>query len=144
MRHPASALAAFALLVLPAALAAQTPASTSAASRPAGCRGTLTQASSVSSPLPGPDGQPIVIPSYSIVTEVYENSPAAAAGIKTGDMVLRQDGRDLVADPPSPPRLAGDTVELTVLRDGVILPITVVLGRWDPVEQVGDQPRVSA
>lgn len=133
MRQPGSTLAAaFALLLLPAALAAQTTGTAPAGSRPVGCRGTSSESSSISGV--GPGGQTVVIPSYPRIVDVQEDSPAEVAGMRYGDLVLLQDGRDLVANPPTEPRLAGDTVQLVVLRGETEVPITIVLGRWDPPE----------
>jgi len=145
MRHPSSVsvsalAAAFALLLLPAALASQTTGSAPADPRPVGCRGTSSESSAISAP--GPGGQSIVIPSYPTVVDVQKDSPAELAGMRIGDMVLRQDDQDLVADPPGEPRFAGDTIQLVVLREGATVPITVVLGRWDPAEETPDQPRI--
>lgn len=122
--------AALALLLLPAALPAQTSGSTPGASRPVGCRGTNTQTYSVT--LNRPNTEPIEFPSYSEIVDVTPGSPAEAAGMRFGDLIVAQDGRDLIANPPRQPRLAGDTVVFTVRRNGAEIPITVVLGRWDP------------
>jgi S1-C subfamily serine protease len=126
-----------AVLVLPAALAAQ---ATPTASRPVGCRGTTSETSSMT--LTGANGQPVVIPSYPMIETVQPGSPAERAGMRYGDLVLLQDGRDLVGNPPEQPRLAGDTVQLVVLREGREVPITVVLGAWDPPQEAPDVERV--
>ncbi len=135
MRHRASVStlgAAFALLLLPAALAAQTAGPTPGSARPAGCRGINSESSSITRV--GRDGQPYVFPSYATVADVQKDSPAEAAGLQIGDLLILQDGRDLVGSPPKQPRLAGDTVQLVVLRGGTEVPLTLVLGRWDPPE----------
>jgi S1-C subfamily serine protease len=135
MRHRASASllgTAFALLLLPAALAAQTGGPTPGASRPAGCRGINGESSSIN--LVGRGGQPVSFPSYTTVADVHKDSPAEAAGIQPGDVLIAQDGRDLVGSPPRQPRLAGDTVQLVVLRGDREVPLTLVFGRWDPPE----------
>jgi hypothetical protein len=132
MRHPASVpiLFAFALLLLPAAMAAQTDGTAQVVSRPAGCRGTNSESSSITGV--GPGGQPVEFPSYTRVVEVYEGSPAQRAGMRAGDFVILQDGRDLVGNPPTEPSFAGDTVQLVVRRGDAEVPLTLVLGRWDP------------
>lgn len=117
-----------AALLLPAVLAAQTPGG----SRPAGCRGINTQTSAISGV--APNGQRVELPSYPVVEAVHENSPAALAGMLRQDIIILQDGHDLVVDPPTEPHFAGDTVQLTVRRGDVEVPLTVVLGRWDPPE----------
>jgi hypothetical protein len=135
-----SILAALVLLLAPAALAAQTTGTPQNASRPPGCRGTNSQSSSLT--LPGLDGKPVEIPSYGEVVNVQPGSPAEIAGMQVGDMVLLQDGHDLVANPPTQPRLAGDTVQFVVLRAGAEVPLTVVLGRWDPPQETEGVTRV--
>jgi predicted metalloprotease with PDZ domain len=136
----ASAIAAaFALLALPAAVRAQATATPPAASRPAGCRGTTSQTSSFTAT--GTDGKEYTFPGYSEVQDVQPGSPAALAGFRFGDRVILQDGHDLIADPP-PPAFAGDTVVFTVRRGGSLVPLTVVLGRWDPAEEAPGVTRV--
>ena len=125
------------VLLLPAALAAQTPA----ASRPVGCRGTNSSTSTVTLG-GGPNGAPVVIPSYSTVESVQPGSPAEAGGMKAGDIVLTQDGYDLVGNPPPRPALAGDTVQLVVRRAGNNVTLTLVLGRWDPPQEQEGVTRV--
>lgn len=132
--------AVLALLLLPAALAAQTTGSTPGAQRPIGCRGTTTETSSIT--LPGPNGEPVEFPSYPMIESVQPGSPAERGGMKMGDLVLVQDGHDLVGDPPAPPALAGDTVQFLVWRDDREVPLTVVLGRWDPPEETPGVTRV--
>jgi S1-C subfamily serine protease len=127
---------AFVLLLLPSALAAQTPGT----SRPAGCRGTTSQTSSLT--LQGANGESVVIPSYPMIETVQPGSPAEMAGMRYGDLVVLQDGHDLVGSPPTRPLLAGDTVQLVVRRDDREVPLTVVLGRWDPPQETPDVERV--
>ena len=132
--------AAFVLVVLPAALAAQTTGPAPSAARPPGCRGTTSQTSSFT--LPRSNGEPVVFPTYAQIEEVQPGSPAEVAGMKYGDLVILQDGRDLIANPPKEPRLAGDTVQFVVRRDGAEVPLTVVLGRWDPPQEAPGVTRV--
>lgn len=134
----ASILPALALVLLPAALAAQTAPN---AQRPPGCRGTNSQTSNIALPA-GPNGSPIVIPSYSTVESVTPGSPAQAAGMRPGDIVITQNGRDLVGNPPTQPALAGDTVELMVRREGRNVTLRVVLGAWDPPQEQPGVERV--
>jgi hypothetical protein len=139
MRLPSSSSiypAAFVLLLLPTALAAQAPAT----SRPGGCRGTTSQTSSIT--LQGTSGESVVIPSYPMIETVQPGSPAQRAGMRYGDLVVLQDGHDLVGNPPTRSLFAGDTVRLVVRRDDREVPLTVVLGRWDPPEETPDAERV--
>ena len=136
-----SALAsALALLVIPAALPAQTNAPAPAAARPVGCRGTTSQTSSTT--LPRGDGTFVEFPSYPRTETVQPGSPAERAGFRMNDVVILQDGHDLVGSPPEHPALAGDTVVFTVRRDGALIPLTVVLGRWDPPQEAPGVTRV--
>lgn len=128
-----------ALLLLPAALAAQTAAPTSGASRPPGCRGTNTQTSTFA--LGSVNGQRVPFSTYARIESVQPGSPAELAGFRAGDIVVAQNGRDLIANPP-PPALAGDTVQFLVRREGREVPLTVVLGRWDPPQEAEGVTRV--
>ena len=135
-----SALAsALALLVLPAALPAQSSAPTPAATRPPGCRGVTNETSSVT--LPRGDGTFVEFPSYPRIETVQPGSPAERAGFRMNDVVILQNGRDMIGNPP-PPALAGDTVVFTVRREGREIPLTVVLGHWDPPQEAPGVTRV--
>ena len=133
-----SSLAAAFALLLPAALAAQS--ATPPATRPPGCRGTNTSTSSFTIPREG--ATPWVFPSYAEIESVQPGSPAELGGMKVGDVVMAQDGHDLVANPPKQPALAGDTVRFVVWREGREVPLTVVLGRWDPPQESPGVTRV--
>jgi len=132
--------AAFVILLLPAALAAQT-ADTTAATRPPGCRG-VTSSTSGSGFVPQGGGPPVVFPGYAEIETVQPGSPAERAGFRPYDVVVAQDGRDLIANPPTRPYLAGDTTVFVVRRKGVEIPLTVVLGRWDPPQEAPGVTRV--
>ena len=143
MRLPPSVCtlaAAVAALLLPAALPAQAAAAAPAASRPAGCRGVTSQSSSFT--LTPAGGTPIEFPSYGEIETVQPGSPAELAGFRPYDVVVAQNGHDLVANPPAQPALAGDTVVFVVRRNGTEIPLTVVLGRWDPPEAAPGVTRV--
>lgn len=126
-----------ALLLLPGALAAQT----ANASRPVGCRGTTSQTSSITLTRTA-DGQPVEFPDYPVIESVQPGSPAELAGFRYGDVVVVQDGRDLIANPPTQPRLAGDTVQFVVRRRDEEIPLTVVMGYWDPPQETPGVERV--
>jgi S1-C subfamily serine protease len=129
-------LAVVVLLHLPAALAAQTTAPTPGAPRPPGCRGVTSTTNTVSL---SPEW---VFPSYAVIESVQPGSPAALAGFRPWDVVVMQDGRDLIANPPTQPALAGDTVVFTVRRNDVEIPLTVVMGRWDPPQEAPGVTRI--
>jgi S1-C subfamily serine protease len=136
------------LTVAPAVLgllllcSATAQAQTSAPPPPRGCRGTNVQTSSIT--VPAPLGGPAIeFPSYPVIESVQPGSPAERAGLRSGDKLILQDGRDLVAlGPPENPPVAGQTVRFLVERAGRELPITVVLGRWDPAEEAEGVTRV--
>jgi PDZ domain-containing protein/aspartyl protease len=64
---------------------------------------------------------------------VVENSPAREAGVQVGDVVTRVNGRDVKAgDLPGlreTMRRAGEQLDMTVLRDGKELPVTLRTAR---------------
>jgi S1-C subfamily serine protease len=132
--------AAFAALLFPAALAAQAAAITPGASRPPGCRGVTSQTSEFTLPREGKE--PVVFSTYPQIETVQPGSPAESAGMKEGDFTILQDGHDLIANPPAKSYLAGDTVQFVVRRDGREIPLTVVLGRWDPPEEADGVTRI--
>jgi hypothetical protein len=140
-RSVSTLAAAFALVVLPAALSAQqAPAAAPAATRPVGCRGTTSQTSSTT--FLRADSVPVEFPGYPTIESVQPGSPAEKAGFRYGDMVVAQGGRDLIGNPPTQPALAGDTVVFVVRRNDVEIPLTVVMGRWDPPEAAEGVTRV--
>jgi predicted metalloprotease with PDZ domain len=125
--------AAFAVLLLPAALSAQTTGPAPAATRPPGCRGVNSSTSAFTLPRQG--GAPVTFPSYAEIETVQPGSPAERAGFRPYDIVVAQDGHDLIANPPTRAYLAGDTTVFVVRRRGTEIPLTVVLGRWDPPQE---------
>ena len=140
-RSVSTLAATFALLVLPAALSAQqTPAATPTATRPPGCRGVTSETSS--STFLTADSVAVEFPSYPVIETVQPGSPAEKAGFRYGDMVVAQGGRDLIGNPPTQPVLAGDTVVFVVRRGDVEIPLTVVMGRWDPPQEAQGVTRV--
>jgi len=68
-----------------------------------------------------------------LVAEAQKNSPAAAAGVKSGDVITAVDG-DPVADPHELARRIAaigpkKTVKLTIIRDGSPMTLDVTLGK---------------
>lgn len=69
------------------------------------------------------------------ITAVQENSPAQAAGIQKDDRLVKIDGRDVEGDSPLDPLKlpkqlalrAGETIQLTLLRNGKTIEISAVL-----------------
>lgn len=70
-------------------------------------------------------------PGGMIVSDVYPGGPAEKAGLKTGDVVLRLNGKDILDGQELRFRLAtlqvGGTAELDIMRDGKPMSLTVGL-----------------
>ncbi len=71
-------------------------------------------------------------PQGALVSKVLDDSPAAAAGFESGDVIIRYNGRD-VADSASLPPLVGQTpvgdkAEVVVIRDGKETTLEVTIG----------------
>ena len=86
-------------------------------------------------------------PSGALVTEPQSDSPAAEAGIAAGDAIVAVDG-ETVDDPRDlartiAGRAPGETVELTVYRDGDEREIAVTLGNLENAEPVRTSRRDS-
>ena len=68
-----------------------------------------------------------------LISEVVPSSPAAAAGLKQGDVVLKVNDQQIDADHPLLTIMLkyrpGDRVRLTILRDGRQQTVEVTLGR---------------
>ncbi|CAN5211760.1 Do family serine endopeptidase [soil metagenome] len=74
-----------------------------------------------------------------LVSDVTEGSPALAAGLKTGDTIVKV-GKEAVSDPRDLARKVahyrpGDKVELSVIRDGKAMPVTVEIGKMPTDKQ---------
>jgi Do/DeqQ family serine protease len=67
-----------------------------------------------------------------LVTNVVEDSPAARAGIKSGDIIIETDGKTTSSTAQLRSRIGvkevGDKVQLTILRNGDTLQLTVKVG----------------
>lgn len=90
--------------------------------------------------LPKPEG--------ALVAKVLPDSPAQAAGLKAGDVLLRYNGAELVSSRSLPPLVGdsnpGDTVTLELLRDGRSITVKVEVGTLDTQDQADEdasQPR---
>src|SRR6059036_4095278 len=77
-----------------------------------------------------------------LVAEVMKGSPAEAAGLKAGDVVVDLSGTPIKEVPDLQRRIAsirpGQTMKLTVIRDKKAVPITVKIG-----EMPADEPLVA-
>jgi len=77
-----------------------------------------------------------------LVADVTEDSPALAAGIKTGDTILKVNNED-VNDPrdlaKKVARIApGKTADLTVIRDGKTITVPVEIGKMPASDQAAN------
>ncbi|WP_374330257.1 Do family serine endopeptidase [Aestuariivirga sp.] len=77
-----------------------------------------------------------------IVADVTEDSPALAAGVKQGDTILKIDGKDVSDSRDLSRKVAGikpgDSVPLTIVRDGKSMDIEVKIGTMP------DDPKMAA
>ena len=78
------------------------------------------------------------------ITQVYTNSTAAAAGLKVGDLIIGLDGEKIPATQPGDEEVftsrirqyrVGDKPELSLLRDGQPVKLTVELARSPKLER---------
>ncbi len=78
-------------------------------------------------------------PRGALVAGVTEGGPAEAAGIKSGDVIVSFDGRE-VPDMRELPRMVadspiGENVDVEILRDGEAMTLAVDLGRLEEAER---------
>ncbi|MCH2173135.1 trypsin-like peptidase domain-containing protein [Myxococcota bacterium] len=85
-----------------------------------------------------------------IINSIVENSPAQRAGLRTGDILFRFDGKRIEAEEDEDLRIlqrrvadldAGTKVEMEVFRDGEQVPLSAVVGpqpNVDAAEQESD------
>lgn len=72
-------------------------------------------------------------PRGALIAEVMEGSPAAAGGLRSGDIVLAFDGRDVESSSDLPPMVGrtpvGELARLTVLREGREIGVDIEIGQ---------------
>jgi serine protease Do len=72
-------------------------------------------------------------PHGALVSRVLPDSPAAKAGIKAGDVIMRFNGTDVSLSSDLPPIVGatsvGQSIPVEVLRDGKTLRLTVLIGK---------------
>lgn len=72
-------------------------------------------------------------PRGALVAEVLDGSPAQAAGLQSGDIVLAYDGEDIQLSSDLPPMVGrtpiGESASLTILRGGEEMTMTVEIGK---------------
>jgi len=79
-------------------------------------------------------------PAGALIAGLTDNGPAAAAGLRPGDVILDYDGRELARSGDLPPLVGatapGETVELQVLRGGARLSLEVRIGELEEDRQL--------
>ncbi len=84
-------------------------------------------------------------PRGALIAEVMSNSPAEAAGLKAGDIVLGYDGEEIRLSSDLPPKVGrtpvGETATLEVLRGGERIDLPVLIGQ---LPDEGGQPATPA
>lgn len=79
-----------------------------------------------------------------IISDVTEDSPALSAGLKSGDTILKVDGKD-VADARDLARKVaqispGDSVPVTIVRDGKTMDVSVRIGTMPGEQRAAQEP----
>jgi serine protease Do len=73
-----------------------------------------------------------------LVAQVTDGSPAAAAGVKQGDIIVSVGGRPIARSADLPPVVAnlapGRTVPISVIRDGKTVPLSATITRLEEGE----------
>ncbi len=82
-------------------------------------------------------------PTGALVAQVNDDSPAAKAGIKVGDLIEKFDGKQ-VEKMRDLPRIVAETgigkkVDVTVLRDGKTLTLSTTVGQMDETKVASNQ-----
>ncbi|OHV12338.1 serine peptidase [Kushneria phosphatilytica] len=77
-----------------------------------------------------------------LIAQVAPDSPAAKAGLQSGDIILSAEGKDISSSDVLPRIIGkvspGDTVDLKLLRNGDQQSVTVKVGNWPDEDDSGD------
>ncbi|MGQ9831752.1 MAG: DegQ family serine endoprotease [Thermochromatium sp.] len=84
-------------------------------------------------------------PHGALVSQVLPNSPAAAAKLQPGDVIISYNGRDVPTSSSLPPLVGatpvGETVSLVVLRRGQRIELTVKIEELPDEDQLASAPK---
>ena len=82
-----------------------------------------------------------------IISDVTEDSPALKAGFKTGDIILKLDGKDISDSRDLARKVAvvepGTSVPVEIIRDGKAETVTVEIGKMPGSKEMAAAPRQS-
>jgi serine protease Do len=85
--------------------------------------------------LPKPEG--------ALIAKILPDSPAAQAGLKVGDVILKYNGTELVSSRALPPLVGdstpGETATLELMRNGRVVTVKVEVGTLDNQDRALDQ-----
>jgi serine protease Do len=83
-------------------------------------------------------------PRGALVAQILPGSPAEAAKVRPGDIVVTYNGRDILTSSALPPMVGitpvGDRVKLQVLRGGELVDLEVEIGELPEEEQLASRP----
>jgi serine protease Do len=83
-------------------------------------------------------------PQGALVSQVMDDSPAAEAGLKVGDVIVEYDGREVPTSAALPPMVGntpvGQSVPLRVIREGEPQNLTVTIGELPEQAQAQPEP----
>jgi serine protease Do len=84
-------------------------------------------------------------PTGALVADIEPGSPADKAGIKKGDIILKFNGKEITKTKELPTIVAmtpvGETVTVTILRDGKTSDVTLKVGKMPGETTVGSAPQ---